>query len=188
MRTFVSYFKHEILRICNKLPKPLLTNVCKISIAKGESFILVYGNDTNYENSNLCYGAFRNDELVSVMSFKKSRENVYELSSFVQKHCYDARNTAKYLFEKFVFDNSPKQVFGIKDLTNDANNVFVILGFSLKYMELPDYKWSYANERFEMSDFVSTVFETEEDETIFGHSMDFLKVYDCGKEIYGLCP
>lgn len=42
--------------------------------------------------------------------------------------------------------------------------------------------------RFEMSDFVSTVFETEEDETIFGHSMDFLKVYDCGKEIYGLCP
>lgn len=36
--------------------------------------------------------------------------------------------------------------------------------------------------------FVSTVFETEEDETIFGHSMDFLKVYDCGKEIYGLCP
>lgn len=68
------------------------------------------------------------------------------------------------------------------------NNVFVILGFSLKYMELPDYKWSYANERFEMSDFVSTVFETEEDETIFGHSMDFLKVYDCGKEIYGLCP
>ena len=173
MRTFVSYFKHEILRICNKLPKPLLTNVCKISIAKGESFILVYGNDTNYENSDLCYGAFRNDELVSVMSFKKSRENVYELSSFVQKHCYDARNTAKYLFEKFVFDNSPKQVFGIKDLTNDANNVFVILGFSLKYMELPDYKWSYANERFEMSDFVSTVFETEEDETIFGHSMDF---------------
>jgi hypothetical protein len=43
-------------------------------------------------------------------------------------------------------------------------------------------------QRFEMSDFVSTVFETEEDETIFGHSMDFLKVYDCGKEIYGLCP
>lgn len=88
---YLSYFKHEILRICNKLPKPLLTNVCKISIAKRESFILVYGNDTNYENSDLCYGAFRNDELVSVMSFKKSRENVYELSSFVQKHCYDAR-------------------------------------------------------------------------------------------------
>ena len=89
--------------------------------------LLVY-NSTAFLRNNYV-GAFRNDELVSVMSFKKSRENVYELSSFVQKHCYDARNTAKYLFEKFVFDNSPKQVFGIKDLTNDANNVFVILGF-----------------------------------------------------------
>lgn len=184
---YLPYFKHEILRMCHKLPTPSISNICNISVAKGESFILVYGNDTNYENSDLCYGAFQDDELVSVMAFKKFGENVFELSSFVQKHCYDATHTAKYLFEKFVSDNSPKQIFGTKDLTNDTNDTFSNLGFSLKYMELPDYKWSYGNERFLMSDYVSTVFETKEDETKFGHSMDFLKVYDCGKEFYELC-
>ncbi|MCK9556162.1 hypothetical protein M0R36_10165 [bacterium] len=132
--------KSRIRNILHKNNNKIYARKCKIVKISSDicrSFLdenHIQGND----NSGMRYGAFHENELVSVMTFSKPSiskgnknkdNNIYELSRFAVKIDYTITGMASKFLSFFIKENKPKEIFTYADLRWSNGDLYRTLGF-----------------------------------------------------------
>ena len=146
----LSKLRH-ILKLDSNLPK-IPGRKCKVKeIMKHQAkdFLEKY-HIQGYCSSTVYLGAFYNDKLVAVMSFKNGgiKSKDWELTRFATDMNYKFQGVGGKLFSYFVKNFNPVVVISFADrrwTVNINNNLYTKLGFEIAKVNKPDYR--YYNER-----------------------------------------
>ena len=101
------------------------------------------------DKSQISYGAFYNNELVSVMTFDNVKgmngginEFEYDLSRFCIKTGHIIVGVFSKILKKFIFDYKPNTIKSFADLNfvNKDHNIYELNGFKLVKTIRPDFK------------------------------------------------
>lgn len=136
----------HILGINNNLPKIMgrKTNIVEISKTLANDF-LCKNHIQGFVNSTVYLGAYYNDMLVAVMSFKKEKIlNHWELTRCASKIDYQCQGVAGKLFAYFVKQYNPAYIKSFADrrwTINENKNLYTNLGFKFEYYTKPDYHY-----------------------------------------------
>lgn len=146
--------KHKLKHIFNKdsdLPKvgARKTVVREIDKDTEKKFLDEY-HIQGVGQSSVSVGAYYNDELIGVMTFKKllQDKNDYDLTRFATNYNYIYQGLASKMLSYFIKNYNPDSVISFADrrwTTDKDNNLYTKLGFSLESIGKPDYK--YYNEK-----------------------------------------
>jgi len=138
--------KH-ILGVQQDLPK-IMGRKCtikEITNKEAKEFLNTY-HIQGFTPSTLYLGAFYNDELVSVMTFKKETNNTlkWELNRFASNYNYICQGVGGKLFKYFIRNYNPDEIKSFADrrwTIDEINNVYLQLGFKFKSYIKPDYSY-----------------------------------------------
>ncbi len=126
-------------------------NVTKIYARKCEIKHISYGEAAIFMNNNhiqgevshsVAYGLFYKEELVSVMSFGKSRYNKnyeYELLRYANKLNIAVIGGAGKLLNAFILEYSPKSIISYANLRFSEGKLYEKLNFTFLYKSTPNY-------------------------------------------------
>jgi hypothetical protein len=128
---------------------------------KQKSQFLIQNHIQGNDKAQQCYGAFHNNELVSVMTFTKPRvalgyknkvrstyDRMWELSRFATDNKYRVPGIASKLLKRFILDNPQcNQIFSYADKRWSDGNLYTKLGFTLMANNSPDYFYVINNKR-----------------------------------------
>lgn len=143
--------------------KPISFNDAKEFIEKN--------NIHKYEKSKINFGLYYNNELVSVMSFKRGKDKlICIMNHFVSKINYLVVGGFSKLLSFFKKNYEYKQIIAYSDLRLFTGNVFSKNGFILNKILKPDFFYFY-KERIEKSEIKNNKFKHKS-----------RKVFDCGKK------
>lgn len=148
-----------------------------------------------FASSTIYYGAYYNDELVGVMTFKNGniKSKDWELTRFATSDKYIYRGVGGKLFSRFLKDNDPSCVVSFADrrwTLNGNNNLYTKLGFVLSEKTRPDYR--YYNERVDRFKRVHKMlfmksklskkygFPMEMTELEMAKALGYDRIWDCG--------
>lgn len=158
-------------------------------------------------NSTIRYGAYYNDELVSVMCFSKissyhsfNNENSYELTRFCVKNNTVVNGIANRLIKQFILDYRPSEIISFADrrwTLDKDNNIYTKLGFELDNIGKPNYFWCKNGNRYKSYNFKkSNIMKRKEFDNILDkdnkteveimNEAGYVRVYDCGLFRYKL--
>lgn len=196
---------HKLKHIFGKdfdLPK-ISGRKCMISeITKNEqSVFLDKFHIQGYGQSSVSLGAYYNDILVAVMSFKKisKTSNEYDLVRFASDYNYQYQGVASKILSHFIKKYNPTKIISFADrrwTLNSNDNLYTKLGFKLSKTLKPDYR--YYNDkvdkytRFHKFGFRKTILNKkyglplEWTETEMVKHLGYDRVWDCGLFKYEL--
>jgi hypothetical protein len=96
-------------------------------------------------SSTIYLGAYYNDELVAVMTFKKENiKNHWELTRFASDYHYICQGIGGKLFKHFVRNYKPTEIKSFADrrwTVDEENNIYIQLGFKFDSYTNPDYHY-----------------------------------------------
>lgn len=95
-------------------------------------------------SSTVYYGAYYDDELIAVMSFKTENNGNWELTRFASNYNYLCCGVGGKLFKHFIKEYNPNMVKSFADrrwTINEENNLYIQLGFKFDSYIKPDYKY-----------------------------------------------
>lgn len=103
-----------------------------------------------YAPSSVYLGAFHNEKLMAVMSFKNGsvKNRGWELTRFATDIHFRCPGIGSKIFRYFVNNYNPQRIFSFADrrwTLDKDNNVYTKLGFSVDRITPPDYR--YYNEK-----------------------------------------
>lgn len=143
------------------------------------------------------YGLFYKDELMSVMTFGKSRYNKqyeWELLRFCSKVGYIIVGGASKLLKHFERNISPKSLisYGNRRWCHKEKNVYDTIGFKYKGETLPNYFYERAGlmysrqtfQRHKLNELFGYDFNEVLTESEIMSFYGFYRVYDCGNLVY----
>lgn len=138
--------KH-ILKLDNNLPR-IMGRKCEIKeIYKNDAKIFLNKyHIQSYTASSVYIGAFYNNELIAVMSFKKGNigNPNWELTRFASDYNYICQGVGGKLFKYFIKHYNPSYIVSFADrrwTSNSNDNLYIKLGFELEKITPPDYKY-----------------------------------------------
>lgn len=155
-----------------------------------EKFFLNNNHIQGYVPSKICLGLYYENELISLMTFGKSRFNKnykWELLRFVNKINYKVIGGASKLFKKADLNN----IISYCDLRYFSGNLYEKLGFSFFGQTQPNYyyvknKIRYSRLKFQkhklkniLENFNSSV---TEEENMYNNG--YTRIYDCGNLVF----
>jgi len=147
-------------------------------------------------NSHIRLGLFYNDELVSLMTFGKSRFNrqyEYELLRFCSKKDFYIPGAGSKLLKYFEINYNPKSLISYANRRWSQGNLYKQLGFTFSHCTDPNYfyflpkeKILYSRNQFQkhlLKDKLETFDENlSETQNMFNNG--YRKIYDCGNLVY----
>lgn len=185
--------KH-ILGVQTDLPK-IMGRKCKIrEISKpvAQKFLDEY-HIQGADNSSIQIGAFYNNALLAVMTFKKENNNKWELTRFASDFHYICQGVGGRLFKYFVKNYSPIEIKSFADrrwTIDEENNVYLQMGFKFDGYVNPDYRYVLPNanncERHHKFGFRKTIlhnkygFPLDMTETQMVKKLKYDRIWDCG--------
>ena len=141
----------HIISLPNALPKIYgrKCSIKEITYNVSTSFL----NDFHIQggvSSTVYYGAFYEDKLIAVMTFKRERtnSNSWELTRFASDYNYVCCGVGGKLFKHFVKKYNPETVKSFADrrwTINEENNLYLQLGFEFDGYTKPDYHYVINN-------------------------------------------
>jgi hypothetical protein len=148
--------------------------------------------------SKIKLGLFYNDELVSVMTFGKSRFNKnyeYELIRFANKTNTNVIGGASKLFSYFKKQYLPSSIITFADKRYSNGNLYKVLGFNYLRESPPNYFYFDLYElrlrsrvqfqKHKLKDILEIFDKTlTESENMFNNG--YRRIWDCGNYVYGL--
>ena len=148
--------------------------------------------------SQIAYGLYFDDELVSIMTFGKLRKNLgstakegsYELLRFCNKLGYSIPGAASRLLTHFKNDYHPMEIVSYADRRWSNGNVYEKLGFNLDHISKPNYFYVVNGKRRNRFSFRKDVLvrkygcPPEMTEHEFCKSKGWWRIYDCGCLVY----
>ncbi len=138
--------KH-IIGKCEKLPK-IYGRKCEVKrIYKhdAEEFLNKY-HIQGFVSSSVYLGAYYNNMLIAVMSFKNGnlKNSCWELTRFASDYNYVCCGVGGKLFKYFIKEFEPQKIISFADrrwTISPYNNLYIKLGFLLEKFNPPDYKY-----------------------------------------------
>ena len=186
--------KH-ILHVCNELPK-IMGRKCiikEINKEESELFLNKY-HIQGFVRSTTYLGAFYNDNLIAVMTFKKEEKNglKWELNRFASDYHYICQGVGGKLFKYFIKSYSPNEIKSFADrrwTIDEKNNIYIQLGFKFdsytpveyRYFKESDgiirqHKFNFRKDRLNRK-FGLPLTMTENEMT---SKLGYTKIWDCG--------
>jgi hypothetical protein len=177
---------------CSHLPKinGRRCDVSEITYKDSKDFLNM-NHIQGSQKATVYLGAKCNDELVGVMTFVKIKENEWELNRFASNIKYICQGIGGKLFSFFIKNYNPTIVKSFADrrwTTNAADNLYTKLGFMLKEILKPDYKYvidgSY--KRIHKFNFRKNIlnkkygFDLTMTESKMAEKLKAYKIWDCG--------
>ncbi len=150
--------------------------------------------------SSVNYGLFYNEELVSVMTFSRSKFKTkqyaeYELVRFCTKLNHRVRGGASKLLKKFTTEVS-NSVFSFSNKRWGTGAVYKQLGFTLHHSSDPGYDYvkgttllsRYSNTKAHLVERCKDKpwFTAEMTEEEIASNLGMYKIYDCGTDVWVL--
>jgi len=139
------------------------------------------GNDIS---SNYYLGLFYQNELVSCMTFGKSKYKKYtwELSRFCNKENYQILGGASKLLKYFVDNKMCKNdiLVSYSDITKTSGNLYKTLGFTNTQINDPNYWWV----NFNTGDVRTRYQEQAAGEVARMHNKGYYRICDCGTKTW----
>lgn len=145
-----------------------------------------------YCNSKYRYGLYYNNELVSIMTFGKTRHFIgnssheYELLRFCNKLDTTVVGGASKLLNYFIKKHNPNSIVSYADKRWSNGKLYEKLGFKLYNISPPNYYYVIGNERKNRFNFRKSVLMKKYNcpenmtEHEFCKSMKWYRIYDCG--------
>ena len=137
-------------------------------------------------------GLYLDKRLVTVMSFKKKEEGVYDLNRFCSKTGYLVRGGFSKLLKHFIKNNQVSKIISFSDNTYSDGGLYKNNGFT-KVKDLPvDYKYIWGKELKHKFGFrkkkLAQMFDNTEGKTEHEICLEnnVLRVYDAGKQKFEL--
>lgn len=148
-----------------------------------------------FVNSNINYGLYYNGELVSMMTFMKSRKILnkngggFELVRFANKIGFTVIGGASKLFKRFLSDYNPKKVISYCDLSWATGGLYHKLGFKFQGNTKPNYYYVVNNNResrikYQKHKLVKDGFDPKMTEREIMESRGYYRIYNCGNGRY----
>ena len=150
-----------------------------------------------FVNTNINYGLFQNDELISLMTFSKTRkvlnkngkEGEYELVRFCNKIGTSVIGGASKLFKKFLKDFNPKTIVSYCDISWANGNLYEKLGFKNFGLTKPNYFYIVNNKRenrikYQKHKLVKQGHNEKLSESEIMRKLGHYRIYNCGNEKY----
>lgn len=146
--------------------------------------------------SQIKLGLYYNDELVSVMTFGKSRHFIgngqteYELLRFCNKLNTNVVGSASKLFKFFVEKYKPKSIVSYADRRWSVGNLYDVLGFDFIHNSKPNYYYVIGAARKNRFNFRKSVLvkkyncPSDISEREFCKQQKWYRIYDCGTKVY----
>lgn len=172
--------------------KKINARQCEIKyVSKGEAYRFLNDNHLQGEVSATYYiGLYKEDELVSLILFKKIKDNIYDLNRFCSKQNYLVRGGFSKLMKFFEKEYRPEEIVSFSDNTYSNGNLYSSNGFDKVKDLLPDYKCIVDNERKHKFGFrknkLVKMFENTENKTEYQicQENNIFRIYDAGKIKY----
>lgn len=171
---------------------------CKLKkLNKKESKTFLEDNHIQgYKGSKLDIGLYYNEELVSVMSFGKSRytkKYEWEIIRYASKLNTRIVGGASKLFKYFLRNYKPKSIISYCDLRYGTGKVYEKLGFKLSHITKPNYYYFIQNENILYSRLkfqkhkLPNLLENfnpdlSEAENMFNNG--YKRIWDCGNKVF----
>lgn len=144
-----------------------------------------------YTNATLSYGAYYNNVLLAVMSFRKLKNNEdgWELVRFTVSGEYNCIGVGGKLFSTFIKNENPNYVksFADRRWTQNKNNLYTNIGFTLEGIVPPDYRYVLNGiERIHKFNFRKNILHKKYNlpismtENEMAREIGAYKIWDCG--------
>jgi hypothetical protein len=150
-----------------------------------------------YCNSKIKLGLFFDDQLVSVMTFDKSRftkKYEWEMVRFCTKIGYHVVGGASRLFTHFVKNYNPQTVISYADLRWSNGNLYEKLNFVFSHNSKPNYWYFHKNNPAQLENRIKYQkhklknmfenFDTSKTEWEIMKENNYDRVWDCGNKVY----
>ena len=145
-------------------------------------------------SSSVNIGLYYNDELVSLMTFGKSRFDKihqWELVRFVNKKNTKVVGGASRLFKFFIKNYNPKNIVSYSDERLFDGGLYEILGFTYSHTTPPQYYYVKNGYRYNRMNFQKHMlkkklkkFNEEFTERENMQLNGFNRIYDCGQKVW----
>lgn len=134
------------------------------------------------------FGLYFNDELISVMTFGKSRFNKkyeYELLRFCNKKYKNIIGGKEKLFNFFLRNYNPNSIISYSQKRLFSGNMYKKLNFKFSHDTLPNYFWA-KNKELIVSRYKSQkhLLNTNKTEKEYMQSLNYYRVFDCGNSVW----
>ena len=181
--------KNDVAKIYGR--KIIIKNITNI-IAK--QFLEIY-HIQGFVSSSIYYGAYYQDKLIAVMTFKRERNdnNNWELTRFASDYNYICCGVGGKLFKHFIREYNPDSVKSFADrrwTVDEENNIYIQLGFKFDGYTSPDYRYMISSkfERFHKFGFRKNILlkkypdklTSDMTEREMCQKIKAYRVYDCG--------
>lgn len=146
--------------------------------------------------SQIKLGLYYNNELVSIMTFGKSRHFIgngkmeYELLRFCNKLNTNVVGGASKLFKHFVNTYNPNSVLSYCDRRWSKGNLYNNLGFTFSHFSKPNYYYVIGNVRKNRFNYRKSILvkkygcHQDMSESEFCKRQKWYRIYDCGTAVY----
>lgn len=141
------------------------------------------------------YGAYYEDKLIGVMTFKTENNGNWELTRFASDYNYICCGVGGKLFKQFIKDYNPNVIKSFADrrwTINETNNLYIQLGFEFDSYTSPDYRYYNSSkdkyQRFHKFGFrkqlllrkYPDILTPEMTETEMVKKLGYDRIWDCG--------
>lgn len=157
-------------------------------------------NDNHLQGSvasSIRLGLFYNEEIVSVMTFARSRfspnKYEYELVRFCSKINTRVIGGAGKLLSYFVKNKKPRSIVSYADLRYSNGKLYNSIGFRLSHISKPNYYWCnvtgerlsrYKSQKHLLKGFLKDKYDGNKSESENMRDNGWFKVYDCGNMVF----
>ena len=147
-----------------------------------------------FSSSSVYIGAFYNNLLIGVMSFKKETKSGdnWELTRFATDINYHCIGVGGKLFKYFIKNYNPNKVKSFADrrwTLDKDNNLYTKIGFNLSEILKPDYRYVVGNKRIHkfncrkqklLKEFKNDGLNENMTEKEMCDKLGFYRIWDCG--------
>ena len=197
LKNHKNLIKDRINKLCFVNQKIIHARKCDIKIVSSElknEFLNKY-HIQGTDKSQIIYGAYYNDELVSIMTFnninkltKNIDNNSFDLSRFSIKTGLIINGIFNKILNKFIKDYKPSKIISYADLSyvNKNSNIYVNNGFKLVKNIQPDFKFYHKskNNIYHKFTFGTKYKKTHNDYNLIKNEL--IKLWNVGKLKYEL--
>jgi hypothetical protein len=171
-----------------------------IKIIKEKEVVKSFLNKNHLQgfvNTNINYGLYYNDELISLMTFMKTRkvlnkshkDGEYELVRFCNKIGTSVVGGASKLFKHFIKDYNPISVLSYCDISWANGDLYKNLGFDLIGTSKPNYYYVINGKRvnrinYQKHKLVKQGYDASLTEVEIMSQLGYYRIFNCGNEKY----
>jgi len=198
IRNKIKYHNNEII---NKI-FARNCNISEIDNTEKNKFLNMF-HIQGSDKSNICYGAFYNNELVALITFNNQRtfsggkrDNEYELSRFATNNKYNVIGIFSKIIKYFIIQYKPTKIitFANKRWTTSKDNLYSKNGFKLVKNLPQDYYYFKDNKLYHKFSFgksqirkkYPSIYSETKTESEMANELGYYKIWDCGKYKYEL--